>query len=316
VFSYLLQYGRQPLPKIVQNTRLQPGQVRHSLAVLIQHHLVYYYEAKEEGTTYYEADWRNAYSLVRAGKIIQLVEQRLGECAARVISVILDLGHVKVRDLLTVPELLLPTAKKRKQAAKTNGLNGGYMDGDNVDEGLADEEEAGLTNGMTDHQDSMHQLLQRTLHQLASYGYIVNVRNAHLVIPADTRREATRRAKAIESERGGHKTAKKLEDAIEENAKKWVKDQTNGTISCAMFSDGPPRGIKRRAAALSTAPARKKAKLEDIDRMEEGDSEDQLTDNDLAGDESAAIDVSLRACFVGRSHPAPRSNSEPPVRTP
>lgn len=56
---------------------------------MIQHHLVYHFTSVEDGITYYEANPQAAYYLVRSGKILQLIENRLGPYAAQVMEAIL-----------------------------------------------------------------------------------------------------------------------------------------------------------------------------------------------------------------------------------
>jgi DNA-directed RNA polymerase III subunit RPC3 len=79
--------------------------------VLIQHHLIFHCRSLDDGHTYYEADWRTAYRLVRSGKIQQLAEERLGDYAATVLATILSLGHAKISYLETLPELQLQAFK-------------------------------------------------------------------------------------------------------------------------------------------------------------------------------------------------------------
>src|SRR4051812_37721297 len=93
VFSTLVRHGRLPLPLLVQHSGLSARHLKHGLVVLIQQHLALHYTSEDDGITYYEADWRNAYNLVRAGKIITMVEDRFGESAGGIVSNLLLLGH-------------------------------------------------------------------------------------------------------------------------------------------------------------------------------------------------------------------------------
>lgn len=98
VFTTLAQWGRISLRTLIQNSDLSAKQVYHGLTVLIQQHLILHH-TPAASPSYYEVDWEGAYNLVRSGKIISLVESRLGTKAAHVLSSLLQLGHAKVSDL-------------------------------------------------------------------------------------------------------------------------------------------------------------------------------------------------------------------------
>lgn len=302
VFSYLLHHGRQSLPKIAHKTHLSPRQVRHGLAVLIQQHLIFHFTSLDDGVTYYEADWKNAYAIVRSGKIIQLVDDRLGEYAAKIMSAILYLGHVKVSDLEKMYHLISPVAKAPGKGSKANGVNGIHANRDGVEDDaqLEDaeiqaepdvEEDFAQANGEDDDDGSAISQLHSALRQLASYGYIFRVRDAHFHSPADNFQSAARQAKASSSVQG--LKGKKLEDAIKENAEALVNEWTNGSISGVRIN-AAPRGVKRRAVTTQSGePARKRVKLEnDIAQYE--NEEDEIDEDDY-GDDVAPMDVS-RIC--------------------
>ncbi|KAI5278958.1 RNA polymerase III subunit C82, partial [Ascosphaera aggregata] len=136
IFSYLFNHGRQPIPRIVRSTKLSGKQVRHGLAVLVQQHLVYHNTSFDDGVTYYEANWKNAYYLVRSGRILQLVRQRLGEHAMRVMKTLLYLGHAKVSYLETLEELMIMSPHKDGSGSgsgssrKKRKLENGVVDAD------------------------------------------------------------------------------------------------------------------------------------------------------------------------------------------
>lgn len=305
MFSYLLLHGRQPLRKIAEHTHLSPEQVRHGLVVLIQQHLIYHSASLDDGITYYDANWKSAYALVRSGKITQLVEERLGRYAAEVMSVILNLGHVKVSDLEDMPELLSSAAEKGPPGTEVNGLNGvrggqdhepihaksgkGYGKRKRIADG--DNARANVNGG---HGDSDLRRLHRTLRQLAGYGYIMRVRDAHFRSPADNFQAAHDAAKAspsVQSLKG-----KKLQDAIDEATQSLLKEWLDGTILRGVPFNGPPRRIKRRMESSSSpGHARKRAKLEDVRSgvdVDRDTDEDPEADDDDDDDDVAPMDVS------------------------
>ncbi|KAL8833040.1 MAG: hypothetical protein Q9170_004545 [Blastenia crenularia] len=100
VFGTLAFHGRLPIPSLKYHTQLSPIEIRHSLSVLIQQHLVLWYDAGDSGQALYEADVSSSYALARSGKYIQLVKERLGDTASSIISNVIVLGHVSVGDLI------------------------------------------------------------------------------------------------------------------------------------------------------------------------------------------------------------------------
>ncbi|KAK2800763.1 RNA polymerase III subunit C82 [Onygenales sp. PD_10] len=288
IFSHLLYHGRQPLPKIVHNTRLSPRQVRHGLAVLIQQHLIYHHTSLDDGITYYEASWRTAYNLIRSGRILQLVEEKLGDYPAKVLSTILYLGHVKISYLETLPELQPKAQKKTKKAADTNGLNGEHHDEINsVDE---EDEGEGLENGTTD-ADLPPSQLHPTLRSLAAYGYIMRVRDAHFQSPSDLIDDAEKAIKSrsdIRSLKG-----KKLQEAVDAGVEVFIKERTDGTISQGPLGGALPRGIKRRAGNSAAASSNKRVKFDHAVEGDEDEDDDDFYGDDYVDDNAAPMDTNL-----------------------
>lgn len=104
--------------------------MRQALATLLQKHIVLYHEI-EEGPTYYQADWRNPARLFRGPLIAALVAERHGEGASKIVSNILELGHVRVGDLAQAFDFA-PTSKRDSGYESCNGyVNGaGKVNGD------------------------------------------------------------------------------------------------------------------------------------------------------------------------------------------
>lgn len=202
---------------------------------MIQHHLIYHFTSLEDGNTYYEANPQAAYYLVRSGKILQLVESRLGEYASRMMEAILYLGHASVSELEVRPEL-----RSRKPLA-TNGIK--LEEEEPQENGMDVDEEPATSNG--DHGvDDKPAPFHATLKALASHGYILRVRDAHFQSPSDNLLEA-QRAVAARSDIKALK-GKKQEEAIKEKAQELVHERTNGDLTQGLMYNGLPRGIKRK----------------------------------------------------------------------
>ncbi|KKZ63191.1 DNA-directed RNA polymerase III subunit rpc3 [[Emmonsia] crescens] len=300
IFSYLLYHGRQPLPRIVQNTRLSPRQVRHGLAVLIQQHLIYHYTSLDDGITYYEASWRTAYNLVRSGRILQLVEEKFGDYAAKVLSTILDLGHVRISYLETLPQLRPQAPSKAGKVTTINGLNGarhayeeGEKDNNGVDpEGEEQDAVGGLENGVDgDRNEPAASQLHPTLRSLAGYGYIMRVRDAHFQSPSDLVDDAERAISSRSDVRG--LKGKKLQEAIDAGVETYIKEKTDGTISQGPLGGGFPRGTKRRAGKSTTNSSNKRAKLENVPGSGEDEDDDDFYGDDYMDGDAAPMDPNM-----------------------
>ncbi|EEH17238.2 DNA-directed RNA polymerase III subunit rpc3 [Paracoccidioides brasiliensis Pb03] len=301
IFSYLLYHGRQPLYRIVQHTHLSPLQVRHGLAVLIQQHLIYHCTSLDDGITYYEASWRTAYNLVRSGKVIQLVEERLGEYAAKVMSIIIYHGHVKISYLETLPELQPQAQRKAEDDAGGNGPNETHEGEDDavnpegVELKIEDGEQVevgGPENGINGNHDE-HELsqLHPTLRSLATYGYIMKVRDAHFQSPSDLVEDAERAIGARSDVRG--LKGKRLQEAIETGVEVYIQEKTDGTISQGSVKGGLPRGTKRRAGRSTTHSSNKRVKSEHTAEDEADGRYDDISDDDYVDDNATPMDCNM-----------------------
>ncbi|KAL8773939.1 MAG: hypothetical protein Q9209_001369 [Squamulea sp. 1 TL-2023] len=99
VFHALAFNGRLSFSGLIHHTHFSPTEVKHSLSVLIQQHLVLWYDPDNVGQASYEANLERSYLLVRSGKYIQLLNGRFGEFAGNLILHVIILGHVSVGDL-------------------------------------------------------------------------------------------------------------------------------------------------------------------------------------------------------------------------
>jgi DNA-directed RNA polymerase III subunit RPC3 len=281
IFSCLSHHGRQPLRKIASYTHLSNTQVEHGLAVLIQHHLIFHCRSLDDGYTYYEADWRAAYRLVRSGKIVQLVEERLGAYAATVLATILFLGHAKISYLESLPELRPRAQLKRHNVPKRNGLNGVHPAEDNAADGEdashdPENEPADCPNG--DRHRASDLQLHAILRSLATHGYIMCVRAAQFQSPEDNYDYAERVVRSRQDIKG--LKGKKLREAVDEGVESLIKERTDGTISSALLGAGVPRGVKRRAGHRGPCSPNKRVKLRYVVEADEeaGDGDDSSGD--------------------------------------
>jgi DNA-directed RNA polymerase III subunit RPC3 len=248
---------------------------------MIQHHLVYHFTSLDDGNTYYEANPQAAYSLVRSGKILQLVDSRLGEYAAKVMEAIMFLGHTSIVHLETLPQL-------QPNQHLTNGINHDEIQPETNGEHA---EEAGETNG----NHAVSQKLARlhpTLKSLASHGYIHRVREAHFQSPNDNWLDAHR----IVSSRPDIKQmkGKQQQAEIEEKAKNMVKERTEGDLSRGLMFNGLPQGVKRKFGSSNNDQNGTNGVNGHHAEDEDDEGNDWSEDED--GIDSAPMDVSFCIC--------------------
>ncbi|KAF3479844.1 DNA-directed RNA polymerase III subunit Rpc3 [Arthroderma uncinatum] len=273
--------------------------VKHGLAVLIQQQLIFHFTGFDDGVSYYQANWRAAYLLVRSGSILQLTRERLGEYTAKVVSTILSLGHVKISHLETLPELQ-PAPPSRNGVHNTDGMNGDHPL-ENGDESLMENGLEDGVNGTAGHHKNENgygaSRLNSALRELAAYRYIMRVKDVHFQSPSDLR-EAARRAVKASGETEALK-GKKLEEKIEEKAGIMLEEWSNGVIAYGLIPRNITKRIKRRAANGDSEGPRKRARLDDsFQGGQVGVNGDVLSDNDE--DEDEDDDVTLDSNMVIR----------------
>ncbi|KAJ5714526.1 RNA polymerase III Rpc82 C -terminal [Penicillium malachiteum] len=249
IFSTLQRYERLTLPRLKFHARLADRQLRAALTAMIQHHLIYHFTSLEDNNTYYEANPQAAYYLVRSGKILNLVEDRLGEYAARVMEMVLFLGHASVNHLETLPEL------RSLNPESANGITNGNGDHTENGEEFGADQEATNGNGTEeiseqpaqnghDDPEKMIALLHSTLRALASHGYLDRVREAHFQSPSDNILEAQRAVASrpdIKALKG-----KRQQEAIANDTDTLLKERTHADLTLGLMVDGMPRGVKRK----------------------------------------------------------------------
>ncbi|KEZ44790.1 RNA polymerase III subunit RPC82 [Scedosporium apiospermum] len=99
IIEALVQRGPSRLPQLFERTGLNPPQVRHGLAVLIQHNLIYYSVNKDTKVTTYEVNADACYNIIRVGRIVDLVGYQYGRAEQEVVRNLFALGHVQIADL-------------------------------------------------------------------------------------------------------------------------------------------------------------------------------------------------------------------------
>lgn len=117
IFSTLAEYGRLTLTALAQHVRVAPRRLRHAIGLLLEQQLVLRYAPDDRSPSFYSVDWRNAYGLVRQDNIVDLVKDRHGEGAGKLVGNILQLGSACVGDLVRAVE----NTKGPNHISETNG---------------------------------------------------------------------------------------------------------------------------------------------------------------------------------------------------
>ena len=204
-----MSYGRLTFPAILSQSGFSPRELKHSLVVLVQQHLVLWYTATDEETTYYEANWTNAYALVRSGKLINVVLERFGEFAGGLMSNLLYLGHARVGDLAQAyndepskSNPILPNVTRL--STNTHPTNG-----------------SAKTHAKDSSQTS--QSFHSILYMLIEAGFVSTVNGSHFRSLADNKNEAKKHLQRNAAYQGSLKGDRKLdyEKALEEKLSEW-----------------------------------------------------------------------------------------------
>jgi DNA-directed RNA polymerase III subunit RPC3 len=259
---------------------------------MIQHHLVFHFTSLEDGNTYYAANPQAAYYLIRSGKIIHLVESRLGEYAARVMETILYLGHVPIKHLETLPDL-----RYLAPPAAANGVVKEEEPGEEQEPQELDMEAGKETNGANgDHAEEVLQKpapLHSTLKALASHGYIIRVKDAHFQSPEDNYIEAHKAA----SNRSDIKMlkGKRLTEELLQKTEEILRERTDGDLSEGLMVNGLPRGVKRKIANGVSESASKWRQTDH--NGTNGNHADDDEENDWSEDEDGFDNIPMEVCI-------------------
>ncbi|KAI0025850.1 RNA polymerase III subunit RPC82 [Xylariomycetidae sp. FL0641] len=100
IYAALLSKGRSHVGQLAQHTSLNPRQVRHGVAVLIQQSLIYYTTDHDTAVSFYDANPAAAYNLVRVGKILSMIENLYGNSAKQLVHDALLLGNTEIVELV------------------------------------------------------------------------------------------------------------------------------------------------------------------------------------------------------------------------
>lgn len=199
--------------------------------MLIQYHLVFH-STNNDGQSFYDVDWEGAYNIMRAGKIVQIVEERFGQGAGQAVSNLLQFGHARIGDLEDAYKF--DSRAPAPVEEHTNGANG-----------LHKSQNKTITNRTQ---------LHSVLYQLLKSGFIVKVQRRTFFTPADATNEAeviVKREQFPDGKVTGPKASAIFASAVNSLKRKW-RDEADDTTA----------GVKRSAPTNGHGPAAKRRRTE------------------------------------------------------
>lgn len=259
---------------------LTPRQVKHGLAVLIQQHLALWHSI--DSATFYEADWTNAYALIRLGKLVKAVEDRFGDAMSGLMSTLILSGHTQIRDLAQA--YYIPCNGGSQKSTKHGSLintdfltNGDSKNGDNA-------------------QETFHESMHTNLHALLQAGFLTIVSLPHFRSDADNRAEAEDIVGSRPMFQGLLKGDKKLlfDEAIKEQLEAWKFGTELGNKAIEKFKSSISSKGKKRQLEEETAKSRPKKRVridDDDDHINGNDDHINSNGNSVIVNEAVYLEV-------------------------
>ncbi|KAK5043582.1 hypothetical protein LTR84_011389 [Exophiala bonariae] len=195
IFQILSQRGRLSAPQIAQRCRLPLRQIKSALATSIQLRLIYHH-TNPDGLSTYQANHKNAYMLLRSGRLIELARDTGGPSAAYILRELTVLGYATVREL-----------KARTCGDDSPGhieIHSQQVNGDRHDSTTLD-------SGHMSHSN-----FENSIAHLIDNGYITKLRDAHFRSTFDAWQEVERQ---MNNNDGGGSAAKTKKAQIDQDAR-------------------------------------------------------------------------------------------------
>ena len=254
--------------QLAQKCHLPLRQIQHGLAVLVQAGLIYHITTGE-GRTFYDANPRNAYRLVRSGRVIGLVQNRYGKAAAAITRRLLVLGHATIGDLKQSTRLRNGSASRQNYSFDTMPT-----DSSSILVSAAEGGDGGDVNS--------------ALEVLCRHGLVCRLRQAHFRTKTDTWQAAEEKvlSRPLLSAAKGTKAKEEIAAKIETEVEKQVDNHIDLTRSgsSSMMSK------MRKASDLDESkPLSKKRKTAD----DAATHQPELTPSSLLDDEFDSFNNSL-----------------------
>lgn len=221
---------------MLHHTHCTPSQLRHSLAVLVQEHFIFWYTLPENDLTFYEADQSRCYSLVRSGKYVRIAEEHFGTLAGKIVGHIIQLGHGRVGDIVQA------CAGMETQAP--NGALNGHLD--NHEPSVCNGLKSKSSNNRAIHISPPAERIHSILSDLYRSGLISTTSEFYFYSDADKRYEAEQRT-SQRSKIDGKMTkdeAQAFERAIAAQLDAWKHGTEGATEQTKNFNGKRKRSLE------------------------------------------------------------------------
>jgi len=242
------------LPQLIRVSKLPPRFVQHGLVVLLQQGLAFYY-TNDDGITFYEANPRYAYDIVRAGKQQQIMTDFYSAQAGNVTSTLLYNGYAGEAELLdakVADDIDKGIAQEVKLARRNSTPNGASspnsqpMNGENGEK--PEDIDVVMGDGMSDDADSACKTGDSTTReqsclQLFTQRMVVRQRDEDMMPESNFSALVTKtvRDQDYGGEVKGLKMTKEFDAAVKKRSIEWRDDnQANRQQLHAPRSTGNP----------------------------------------------------------------------------
>lgn len=228
------------------HTSLNPKQVRHGLALVIQHNLIFYHTDPDTGATTYEASPQASYHLVRVGKILEIIDRKYGTTAKELVNDLLMLGHVEVSELIRY--------RSSKQGRKSTTANGEQNHDQDHDDPF--EDDSLYVNGNGANHDTEDDAkpdvdgIYNTLAQLIAAGVIETVSPTMFQSPQDLKASIEQEClKEFPNGIRGAKVSTEFDTMVRSQIKSIGAERTTTKRKLQQSASYEPSNIKRRKLA-------------------------------------------------------------------
>jgi DNA-directed RNA polymerase III subunit RPC3 len=248
----LLARGRSTVRDIALHTSLNPKQVRHGLALVIQHNLIFYLTDHETGTTTYEANPQASYHLVRIGKILDVIDTKYGTVAKNLVNDILMLGHVEIVELVRYHRV-----KHGRKKATVNGEQNHDHDLENDDPDNPFQDDSLYVNGNGTNHDTVDSTkptqandIYNTLAQLIAAGVVETVSSTMFQSPQDLKASVEQECtKEFPNGVRGARVVTEFDTMVKSQIKAIGAERTTTKRKLQQSALYEPNNIKRRKLA-------------------------------------------------------------------
>ena len=193
VYRALVSYGRADIATIRSSTGLIPRQIKKALSVLVQHNLVFWHTLSQGRPAFYEVNPAATYDLIRAGKYVQITEDRFGALAGEVVANLSSIGYSRIKDLFETCRTKSGTKSLENDVSKIQSASKS-----------ADSTYMEYSNEKHDNAPSAQELY-RVLGDLLEFGVFSHVHESHLRSQADNDAELERIIPPVEAYKAQNK---------------------------------------------------------------------------------------------------------------